>query len=60
MAVPADIVDHPVPEIIGVEGGQLTLSVQVSGFPAPQCRWTKDGSWIRGASRPYLDLDDLQ
>ncbi|KAK3766097.1 hypothetical protein RRG08_002329 [Elysia crispata] len=55
-----DFVDHPMSEVVCVEGSLLTLSVEVSGFPAPQCRWCKDEKWIPGASSRHLELYDLQ
>lgn len=55
-----EIIDHPVSEVIGVEGDMLTLSVQATGFPAPSFRWCKDKVWIPGASSRYLELNDLQ
>ncbi|RUS72091.1 hypothetical protein EGW08_020152, partial [Elysia chlorotica] len=58
--IEAEIVDHPMSEVVCVEGGLLTLSVEVTGFPAPHCRWCKDGSWIPGASHRRLELYDLQ
>ncbi|GFS15436.1 mucosa-associated lymphoid tissue lymphoma translocation protein 1 [Elysia marginata] len=58
--IPSEITDHPVSEFVGVEGGLLTLSVQATGFPAPEFRWFKDGDLIPGASSRHLELDDLR
>ena len=44
--------------VLTISGNNLSLSCDVTGFPAPSIRWAKDGVLL-GVDRPVLSLSSV-
>jgi hypothetical protein len=59
LLVPPSIVSQPNSQVVS-PGATVILSATVSGNPAPQCQWFRDGAAMSGATNWNLTLSNFQ